>query len=354
MIRMALLVIASIAIPATVLDRGPFVSGVLHHSLLSLCTFLAISSILAWVLATEEEPGLEESYAWTPILTLLACMALTVGAWSWIARDTETRTRERFQRAADAVRETIRVRMEAYESLLRAGTSLFDASRNVERGEWQKFVAGLDLEVQYPGVLGMGFARFAPGPALDALKREVAVWPEGKRDLYAAIVYLEPPSPRNRFAVGYDMMSEPTRRRAMVAAMRPQAGRFPGLQPGLRGQCGRPAGVARLHLQSLPHGRPDARHLRRQLAGDTGGRAFPGRGGAIDVFQRARRRCPQLYPFRQLAIRPRRRQWPGLGLAHPAYRAVRCHGGRRQIIPGAGPGHADQLAFLRHQPQSGP
>jgi PAS domain S-box-containing protein len=229
MIRMALLVIASIAIPATVLDRGPFVSGVLHHSLLSLCTFLAISSILAWVLATEEEPGLEESYAWTPILTLLACMALTVGAWSWIARDTETRTRERFQRAADAVRETIRVRMEAYESLLRAGTSLFDASRNVERGEWQKFVAGLDLEVQYPGVLGMGFARFAPGPALDALKREVAVWPEGKRDLYAAIVYLEPPSPRNRFAVGYDMMSEPTRRRAMVAAM--QSGKMTASGP---------------------------------------------------------------------------------------------------------------------------
>lgn len=229
MLRMALLVIASIAIPATVLDRGPFVSGVLHHSLLSLCTYLAISSILAWVLATEDEPGLEESYSWTPILTLLACMALTVGAWSWIARDTDTRTRERFQRAADAVRETIRVRMQAYESLLRAGASLFDASQKVERGEWQKFVAGLNLEAQYPGVLGMGFARFAPGGALDTLKREVPVWPEGERDLYAAIVYLEPTSPRNQFAIGYDMMSEPTRRRAMVAAM--QSGKMTASGP---------------------------------------------------------------------------------------------------------------------------
>jgi integral membrane sensor domain MASE1 len=107
MVRISLAIIAGIAIPATVMDHGPFVSGVLHHSLLSLSTYLAISSILAWVLATEEDPALAESYVWTPILILLACMALTVGAWGWITYDTESRTSERFQRAADSVRETI-------------------------------------------------------------------------------------------------------------------------------------------------------------------------------------------------------------------------------------------------------
>lgn len=229
MVRLALAIITSIAIPATVLDHGPFVSGVLHHSLLSLCTYLAISSILAWVLATEEDPGLEESYVWTPILTLLACMALTVGAWGWIMDDTETRTRERFQRAADELRETIALRMQTYESLLRAGAALFDASETVERSEWQRFVAGLELDTQYPGVLGMGFARFAPGGALAGLNAEVRVWPEGNRDLYAAVVYLEPQSARNQFAIGFDMMSEPTRRDAMVAAM--QSGKMTASGP---------------------------------------------------------------------------------------------------------------------------
>jgi len=219
MVRLALAVIAGIAIPATVMDHGPFVSGVLHHSLLSLSTYLAITSILAWVLATEEEPGLAESYVWTPILILLACMTLTVGAWGWITYDTESRTRERFQRAADNVRETIRLRMEGYESLLRAGTALFDASDTVERDEWQQFVAGLELKSQYPGVLGLGFARFAPAGAVATLNREVQVWPEGDRDLHAAIVYLEPRSERNNVALGYDMMSEPTRRDALVASM---------------------------------------------------------------------------------------------------------------------------------------
>lgn len=219
MIRIALAIIAGIAIPATVQNHGPFVSGVLHHSLLSLCTFLAISSILAWVLATEEDPSLSETYIWTPILTLLACMAITVSAWGWITADTESRTRERFQRAADNVRETIRIRLESYESLLRAGNALFDASARVERDEWQRFVGGMELETQYPGVLGVGFARFAPGGAVSALRKEVKIWPEGERELYGPILFLEPRSPRNVFAIGYDMMSEPTRRDAMVAAM---------------------------------------------------------------------------------------------------------------------------------------
>jgi len=219
MVRISLAIITSVAIPATVMDHGPFVSGVLHHSLLSLSTYLAISSILAWVLATEEDPALAESYVWTPILILLACMSLTVGAWGWITYDTESRTSERFQRAADNVRETIRLRMEGYESLLRAGAALFNASVSVERDEWQQFVAGLDVPSQYPGVLGVGFARFAPAGAVAALNKELRVWPDGDRDLHAAIVYLEPRSERNNVALGYDMMSEPTRRDAMVAAM---------------------------------------------------------------------------------------------------------------------------------------
>lgn len=229
MVRIALAIIAGIAIPATVLNHGPFVSGVLHHSLLSLSTYLAISSILAWVLATEEEPGLAEGYVWTPILTLLACMSLTVAAWGWISFDTESRTRERFQRAAESVRETIRLRMEGYESLLRAGTALFDASTSVESDEWQSFVAALRLQTEYPGVLGLGFARFAPAGAFAALNKEVRVWPEGSRDLYAPILFLEPRSARNLVAIGYDMMSEPTRRDAMVAAM--QSGKMTASGP---------------------------------------------------------------------------------------------------------------------------
>ena len=44
------------------------------------------------------------------------------------------------------------------------------------------------------------------------------IHPEGQRDPYTAIVYLEPFTDRNLRAFGYDMYSEPVRRRAMEEA----------------------------------------------------------------------------------------------------------------------------------------
>ena len=44
------------------------------------------------------------------------------------------------------------------------------------------------------------------------------IYPEGVRDLYSSIVYLEPFSGRNLRAFGYDMYSEPVRRAAMERA----------------------------------------------------------------------------------------------------------------------------------------
>ena len=237
LVKAALVIIAGVAIPATVLEHGPFVSGVLHHSLLSLCTFLAISTVLSLILATDEEQERADAYFWTPILTLLACMALTTGAWAWITRDTEQRTRERFEQAAIDAGATIRTHIESYESLLRAGTALFNASTLVERDEWQRFVGSLQLSSQFPGVLGAGFARFLPGGALlpgvaqirrDS-QRDFHLWPEGKRDLYVPIVYLEPENERNQHAIGYDMMSEPVRREALLAAM--QSGKMTATGP---------------------------------------------------------------------------------------------------------------------------
>ncbi len=47
---------------------------------------------------------------------------------------------------------------------------------------------------------------------------DYVVKPEGTRDMYSSIIYLEPFSGRNLRAFGYDMYSEPTRRKAMDLA----------------------------------------------------------------------------------------------------------------------------------------
>ena len=49
---------------------------------------------------------------------------------------------------------------------------------------------------------------------------EYDIHPPGERDLYTSIVFLEPFVGRNLAAFGFDMYSEPTRRRAMLRAAR--------------------------------------------------------------------------------------------------------------------------------------
>src|SRR5262249_14430334 len=44
------------------------------------------------------------------------------------------------------------------------------------------------------------------------------IWPEGEREIYAPVIYLEPFDWRNKRAFGFDMFSEPVRRLAMERA----------------------------------------------------------------------------------------------------------------------------------------
>jgi diguanylate cyclase (GGDEF)-like protein/PAS domain S-box-containing protein len=103
---------------------------------------------------------------------------------------------------------------------------LFAASEKVERAEWATFVEKLDLDQSYRGIQGVGFSLYIPKLKLATHQSEMrklgfpdyVVKPEGDRDEYTSIIYLEPFSGRNLRAFGYDMYSEATRNAAMAHA----------------------------------------------------------------------------------------------------------------------------------------
>jgi CHASE1-domain containing sensor protein len=84
----------------------------------------------------------------------------------------------------------------------------------------------LQISANYPGIQGIGFAQVVSPVEREAHIRQVRaegfpdyrIWPEGDREVYTSIVYLEPFDWRNRRAFGYDMFQEPTRRAAMERA----------------------------------------------------------------------------------------------------------------------------------------
>ncbi|MBF0130074.1 MAG: CHASE domain-containing protein [Alphaproteobacteria bacterium] len=162
----------------------------------------------------------------TAWVVLLASFLLTWMAWRISTTFVQERAADRFRFEVEEVTGAIRKRMLEYEALLRSGVGLFHASDSVSRRDWEHFVATLSIERYFPGIQGIGYSKMIPAADLQAHIagiraegfRHYAVRPEGEREMYSAIVYLEPFDWRNQRAFGYDMLSEPVRRAAMERA----------------------------------------------------------------------------------------------------------------------------------------
>lgn len=120
----------------------------------------------------------------------------------------------------------ITTRVITYTQLLRGAAGFFAGSEFVSRDEWRNYVEKLDLDQNYKGLQGIGFSLLIhPDQLADHIKTlrnegfaDYVIKPEGSRDVYSSIIYLEPFSGRNLRAFGYDMYSEATRRKAMDLA----------------------------------------------------------------------------------------------------------------------------------------
>lgn len=164
-----------------------------------------------------------EATAW---VVLGVSVVMTLLAWDVSSQYLGQEARQRFDKSVQRAKLDIQKRMEGYQEVLRASAGLYNSSDFVTRQEWHVFVKDLKLDMTYPGIQGLGYAEMVP--ARDKLKFEARIRaegfpdfdikPEGVRDPYSAIIYLEPFDRRNRRAFGYDMYSERTRRIAMQRA----------------------------------------------------------------------------------------------------------------------------------------
>ncbi len=161
-----------------------------------------------------------------PAAVVLASLFLT-SALAWSAwNGNEARDRMRFDLVVQRTNAAVEARIELYVSMLRAGTGLFAAIDEVDVGQFQAFAESIDLPVYYPGAQGIGYAiRVRPEEVagfVETARRRVTadfnLHPEGERDDYYPILFLEPLDRRNEQAIGYDMYSDPVRQTAMARA----------------------------------------------------------------------------------------------------------------------------------------
>lgn len=155
-----------------------------------------------------------------PLLVLLALLLITMKLWQETRQDAKNDLQTIFDARVREVMRDLQQRMTVYEQVLRGAQGLLSASHQVDNDEFRLYVALQHLEQSYPGIQGLGFSLIVPpsqkAAHIAAIRKEnlrtgrpqYSIFPEGKRDLYSSVVYIEPFSSTNQHAYGYDMYSD--------------------------------------------------------------------------------------------------------------------------------------------------
>lgn len=121
---------------------------------------------------------------------------------------------------ANDVTSRIKEQLTGYELILAASSGLFTASDTVTRQDWKSFVDNFNLEEKYSSIKGIGYAKYLQKKDstsfVNLLRSEgfdsAKIYPETSYPNAVVNYYYHP---LNIAGLGFDFMSEPTRREAI-------------------------------------------------------------------------------------------------------------------------------------------
>lgn len=113
-------------------------------------------------------------------------LILSVAAAVWYSNMAQREVRLKFENAASDARDAIQSRLLAYSDVLYGVKGLFEASNSVERDEFQRYIAGLDLPHRYPGIQVIHYSQHVTAAQLKAfetmVRNDTTVAPAGYPD----------------------------------------------------------------------------------------------------------------------------------------------------------------------------
>jgi signal transduction histidine kinase len=139
------------------------------------------------------------------------------------AGSVEQEVNERFTTLAYSTQSALNSRIKGYADVLRGATSLFQVKEVITRDEFHRYVEGLRLETEVPGIEAVNFARYIRDEERDefeaAMQKELGlakdgkpvfrITPPGRRPEYTVLTYIEPSRAwTQRF--GLDLQARPT------------------------------------------------------------------------------------------------------------------------------------------------
>lgn len=164
---------------------------------------------------------------WPLLLFVLVALGTALSVMA-IERAEEERRRFQLDRNITELISGVQRRAAENIAILRAGAALFATNDRVSPAVFASIAEGLYTGDDYHGALGIAWGRWMPVEDLPRFERVIRetidpnfrVHPsvEPGRKVAVPVVYVEPRTAMNRFPIGFDMYSEPTRREAMELA----------------------------------------------------------------------------------------------------------------------------------------
>jgi signal transduction histidine kinase len=157
---------------------------------------------------------------------LAVSIILSLGITLFFYRSAVSGDSARFNSSVSRVQSTIENKIDLYIALLQGARGFAESTDKLDREKFSNYVKSLDLKKNYAGVQGIGFSKIVFSDERDALIKQMKeeghsdfkIFPEGNRDIFQTITYLEPLDERNKKAIGYDMSTEQNSRQALVFA----------------------------------------------------------------------------------------------------------------------------------------
>ncbi len=160
---------------------------------------------------------------WKTIVVFLIGLLLTAVIVIVVRKNLQEIAIQEFEFVCSDLKSKLETRLKSHALLLRSGAALFAVSDTITKETWKNFNEYERINKYLPGIQGFGYSYIIPKNQLTKHIQnfrkngfpDYNVKPIGERDIYTSIIYLEPFSGRNLNAFGYDMFSEPVRRKAM-------------------------------------------------------------------------------------------------------------------------------------------
>jgi len=149
-----------------------------------------------------------------------ALLTLGVGVGLYVCTDQaiENDAQTRFTYTARTVQASLDGRIKSYADLLRGISGLFLARGEVTRDAFRRYVSGLDLRQQFPGIESMNFGAYVADAERDAFdarmlanvdgRRRVSILPAGRRADYTVLTFVEPATIWSG-RIGIDLQARP-------------------------------------------------------------------------------------------------------------------------------------------------